>query len=126
MFSIDSRVRIPIYEQLYKRVLELVVKGILKEDEQLPAVRVLAKEIGINPNTVQKAYQELERDGIIFSQPGKGSYVASLDTVMKIAQNRAMNAFEEATVDALNSCVSKEDLRKVIDDIYLQKKGGGL
>lgn len=126
MFSIDSRVRIPIYEQLYKRVLELVVKGILKEDEQLPAVRVLAKEIGINPNTVQKAYQELERDGIIFSQPGKGSYVASLDTVMKIAQNRAMNAFEEATVDALNSGVSKEDLRKVIDDIYLQKKGGGL
>ncbi len=126
MFSIDSRVRIPIYEQLYKRVLELVVKGILKEDEQLPAVRVLAKEIGINPNTVQKAYQELERDGIIFSQPGKGSYVASLDTVMKIAQNRAMNAFEEATVDALNSGVSKEELRKVIDDIYLQKKGGGL
>lgn len=126
MFSIDSRVRIPIYEQLYKRVLELVVKGILKEDEQLPAVRVLAKEIGINPNTVQKAYQELERDGIIFSQPGKGSYVASLDTVMEIAQNRAMNAFEEATVDALNSGVSKEELRKVIDDIYLQKKGGGL
>ncbi|NMB30462.1 MAG: GntR family transcriptional regulator [Clostridiales bacterium] len=126
MFSIDSRVRIPIYEQLYKRVLELVVKGVLKENEQLPAVRVLAKDIGINPNTVQKAYQELERDGIIYSQPGKGSYVASLDTVMGIAHERAMNAFTEATVDALNSGVSKEDLHKVIDNTFLQKKDGGL
>ncbi|NMA79668.1 MAG: GntR family transcriptional regulator [Clostridiales bacterium] len=120
MFSIDTRVRIPIYEQLYKRVLELVVKGILKENEQLPAVRVLAKDIGINPNTVQKAYQELERDGIIFSQPGKGSYIASIDTVVDIAHKKAINAFTDAAIDALDSGISKDDLHKVIDDISLK------
>lgn len=119
MFSIDSRVRIPIYEQLYKRVLELAVKGVLKENEQLPTVRVLAKDIGINPNTVQKAYQELERDGIIYSQPGKGSYISSLDTIIKVAYEKAMEIFDDAAVDALNSGVSKDDLHKAIDNIIL-------
>ena len=75
MFDLDLQSRTPIYEQLYKKTIELIIKGVLKENEQLPSVRSLAKEIGVNPNTVAKAYQELERNKIIYSVSGRGSFI---------------------------------------------------
>ena len=71
MFDLDLQSRTPIYEQLYKKTIELIIKGVLKENDQLPSVRSLAKEIGVNPNTVAKAYQELERNKIIYSVSGR-------------------------------------------------------
>lgn len=75
MFELDLRSRAPIYEQLVDKIKELIIKNVLKPDEQLPAVRVLASELTINPNTIQKAYRELEHRGYIYSVPGKGSFV---------------------------------------------------
>lgn len=57
MFDLDLQSRTPIYEQLYKKTVELIIKGVLKENEQLPSVRSLAKDLSVNPNTVSKAYQ---------------------------------------------------------------------
>ena len=71
MFNINLQSRMPIYEQVYKKVIELIIKGILVENEQLPSVRNLSKELNINPNTVAKAYQELERNKIIYSLSGQ-------------------------------------------------------
>ena len=65
MFDIDLQSRTPIYEQLYKRVVELTVKKQLRPGDKLPSVRELAKSLGVNPNTVSKAFQNLEHDGII-------------------------------------------------------------
>ncbi|HAG10183.1 MAG TPA: GntR family transcriptional regulator [Desulfotomaculum sp.] len=75
MFEIDLRSREPIYEQLVGKIKELIINNVLKPDEQLPAVRVLASELTINPNTIQKAYRELEHRGYIYSIPGKGNFV---------------------------------------------------
>ena len=75
MFEMDLRSREPIYEQLVEKIKELIINNILKPDEQLPAVRVLASELTINPNTIQKAYRELEHRGYIYSIPGKGNFV---------------------------------------------------
>lgn len=75
MFEMDLRSRAPIYEQLVEKIKELIIGNVLKPDEQLPAVRVLAGELTINPNTIQKAYRELENRGYIYSIPGKGSFV---------------------------------------------------
>jgi len=75
MFELDLRSRVPIYEQLVEKIKELIINKVLKPDEQLPAVRVLASELTINPNTIQKAYRELEHRGYIYSIPGKGSFV---------------------------------------------------
>lgn len=75
MFELDLRSRAPIYEQLMEKIIELIVNQVLKPDEQLPAVRVLAGELTVNPNTIQKAYRELEHRGYIYSLPGKGSFV---------------------------------------------------
>lgn len=75
MFELDLRSRAPMYEQLVERIKELIINNVLKPDEQLPAVRVLASELTVNPNTIQKAYRELEHRGYIYSVPGKGSFV---------------------------------------------------
>jgi GntR family transcriptional regulator len=75
MFELDLRSREPIYEQLIEKIKEHIIKNILKPDEQLPTVRVLASQLTINPNTIQKAYRELENRGYIYSVPGKGNFV---------------------------------------------------
>ena len=77
MFTLNFQSRQPIYEQLYDNVVRLAALGVLKPEEQLPPVRTLAAQLGVNPNTVSKAYQLLERDGIIYSAIGRGSFVAS-------------------------------------------------
>ena len=76
MFSINLRSRVAIYEQIVAQVEDGILKGLLKADEQLPSVRMLSLELALNPNTVSRAYTELERRGIIYSVVGKGSFVS--------------------------------------------------
>lgn len=74
---IDSRSPKPIYEQIKDNIKQLIVTGALSEGEKLPSVREMAQSTSINPNTIQKAYRDLENEGFIYSVPGKGSFVAS-------------------------------------------------
>ena len=67
MIILDYRDRRPIYEQIMKRFQELMVSGVMEQDSQLPSVRSLAMDLSINPNTIQRAYAELERKGYIYS-----------------------------------------------------------
>ena len=76
MLNIDVKSRKPIYEQIIDSIKELIIQGIWPIDTQLPSVRQLAGDLAINPNTIQKAYSELERQGIIYSMKSKGSIVA--------------------------------------------------
>lgn len=87
MILIDYKDRRPLYEQIVERIQELIYKEILKPDEQLPSVRNLAMELSINPNTIQRAYGELERTGFIYSIKGKGNFVAYNQEIMKMKKN---------------------------------------
>ena len=78
MILIDYKDRRPIYEQVAEKLSELMLRGILPQDSQLPSVRSLATDLSINPNTIQRAYAELERQGYIYSVKGKGSFVANI------------------------------------------------
>ena len=80
MIVLDYRDSRPLYEQVAERLRELMFKGALPQDAQLPSVRSLATELSINPNTIQRAYTELERQGYIYSIKGKGSFVAGANT----------------------------------------------
>ena len=82
MIILDYKDRRPIYEQVAEKLEELMLLGILGENEPLPSVRSLAMELSINPNTIQRAYGELERQGYIYTVKGKGSFVAE-NSVMK-------------------------------------------
>ncbi len=87
MFQLDVKSRKSIYEQVVDNLKELIVSGVLKEDEKLPSVRDLSGQLTVNPNTVQKAYRELERQGYVYTTSGLGTFVAGraerqLDTAM--------------------------------------------
>lgn len=76
MFQLDLKSRKSIYEQVVDHIKELIVTGILKTDEKLPSVRELSKRLTINPNTVQKAYRELEHQGFVYTVSGLGCFVS--------------------------------------------------
>lgn len=75
MFSINYRDSRPIYEQVRDNLRRAIITGVMKADDKIPSVRDLAGQLAINPNTIQKAYRELETEGYIYSVPGKGSFV---------------------------------------------------
>lgn len=120
MINIDLQSGIPIYEQLYKKISELIIKGILAENDQLPSVRSLAKDLGVNPNTVSKAYQELERNKIIYSVSGRGSFVAAVGN--SYLRENALAEFENAVNDALKAGLTAEELKKRIDEVNINDK----
>ena len=75
-FHIDTSSRLPIYQQLAQQIREAIARGELRPDAGLPSVRQLSRELVVNPNTVARAYTELEREGLLVSRPGRGIYVA--------------------------------------------------
>ncbi len=120
MFKIDMRSRTPIYEQIIGSIKELVVKGVLLPGEKLPSVREMSKEMTLNPNTVQKAYQELERQGIISTLRGKGTFISedikANDKLLK--RSRLMEELKKMVVEAIYLDLSKDELVEYIKEIY--------
>ena len=90
MFTIDYKSRVPIYRQLVDRVEYLAARGLLSPGSQLPSVRALAVELSINPNTIAKAYSELEAKGVIYSVPGRGSFVSDNTDTLRQETLRAL------------------------------------
>jgi GntR family transcriptional regulator len=113
MFSIDFQSRVPIYEQIVNQVERFIVTGILKENEQLPSVRQIAFDLAINPNTIQKAYTELEKRKIIVSVIGKGNYVTSnINPIINRKTDNLINEIRD-NVEALKSIgLSEDDIQK--------------
>lgn len=87
MITIDYKDRRPLYQQLMEKIEELALNGLIKADEQLPSVRSLAVDLAINPNTIQRAYSELEKKGVVYSVPGRGSFLAASQEAL-LSQSR--------------------------------------
>lgn len=124
MFELDLRSRKPIYEQLVDKMKELIINEVLKPDEQLPSVRQLAQQLTINPNTIQKAYRELELQGFIYSQKGKGSFVNPISPGKdneKIEQVK--QELEKLLLEALYLGVQADELHALIKDLDASKGG---
>lgn len=124
MFELDLRSREPIYEQLVGKVKELIINQVLKADEQLPAVRILASDLTVNPNTIQKAYRELENRGYIYSIPGKGSFVKAAAVTDNTARLKVLQAEMMKTAsEMLYLGMTLQDLVSFIQ-AELSSKGG--
>lgn len=93
MISINYRDPCPIYEQIQSELRRLMLTGALPPGSRLPSVRELAGQLAINPNTIQRAYRELEADGYILSVAGKGSFVAQVDQIAEQQKKQAVGAF---------------------------------
>lgn len=119
MITIDYRDRKLIYEQLIDNVKALILRGDLKKDDFLPSVRSLAKELGINPNTIQKAYAELERQGIIASLSGRGSVVILDGSEIASAGKESLRAEVIALASKARSLhMTKEEFLACAADIW--------
>lgn len=110
MIKLDLQSRVPLYEQLQEQIIRLSLLGVLGENEQLPSVRSLAREVGVNPNTVAKAYQELERQGIIYTVSGRGSFVSPNVLSLQSPRQAALDEVFAALDKALSRGIPPEEL----------------
>lgn len=118
MISIDNRSRIPIYEQLINGFKLQMMNGVLLPDDQLPSVRQLAQELTINPNTIQKAYRELEHLGYTYSVPGKGSFVSNIQNEMnKERINMLTETLHKTVQELLFLGLTKEEIIAAIENM---------
>ena len=118
MFQIDFAAREPIYEQLMTSVIKLAAAGVLKPGDKLPPVRVIAADLGINPNTAAKAYRELENQGYIFSSVGRGSFLTDKLTEDSAQKRLMLDAFRKACQDACTFGADKAELAAILEETY--------
>lgn len=124
MFQINLKNGEAIYLQLKEQVVKLACMGILKPNEQLPSVRVLARELGINPNTVAKAYQELENEKIIYSVSGKGSFVTDDIFSVQSVKQEVLDDFSKLVGKAKQFGIVQQELDQIINRIYAEERRG--
>ena len=110
MLQLDYRDVRPIYSQIVDGCRERIVSGVLRQGDKLPSVRELACRLAINPNTIQRAYRELEMGGWIASVPGKGSFVCGIPSGPQREQLRLLEHFDKLAQELINLGTSREEL----------------
>lgn len=120
MFVIDTRSDKPIYEQIIDNIKELSLKGVLKSQDRLPSVRQLASMLTVNPNTVSKAYQELERQNVIETVRGKGTFICEIgeEQINKERIEKAMERLKDICIELSYMGFVKEDMIEQLENIY--------
>ena len=128
MIQIDLQSRVPLYEKLQEQIIRLSMLGILDENQQLPSVRALAREVGVNPNTVAKAYQQLEQQGIIYTVSGRGSFVSpdvlSLQSLRQAALQEVLDAVDKALSRGVSPQQLLDAIRQQLDSLSPCNQGG--
>lgn len=116
MLTVNFQSRTPVYQQLYDDVVRLASLGILKSHTKLPPVRTLATELGINPNTVQKAYKMLEADGYVYSTVGRGSFVSDKLGKNEAEKIEARGELKKALKNAYRKGVTREEINSMVEE----------
>ena len=114
---IDPRSHVPIYLQIAEGIRAAVAAGVYRPGEALPSLRALAIDVQVNPNTVQRAYEELEREGLVYSRRGKGLFVAERGTTSALAwaQDGVRRAFDGGIRAARAAGMSAEQVRAIFE-----------
>ena len=117
MLQLNYRDAKPIYEQIKEGIRHLLLTNAIASDEKLPSVREMASNLAINPNTIQRAYKELETEGYVYSMKGKGTYAAATDLVHKSREQELFTTFDDVVSELFVLDVSKEELGCRIEDL---------
>ncbi|MDO5403638.1 MAG: GntR family transcriptional regulator [Eubacteriales bacterium] len=123
MFTIDVMSRIPVYEQIIKQVEDQILIQLLKAGDKMPSVRSLSVNLGVNPNTIQKAYSELERRHITMTVPGKGSFISeyAAEVISKKSRGK-VEKLQEIVRELLLAGITREEIVEAVDEVYEEKK----
>ena len=115
MFAINYRDSLPIYEQIMDELRKLIISGVFAPDEKLPSVRELAQQLAINPNTIQRAYRELELTGYIYSVAGKGNFAAGRSEVDGGRKKALLETLAETARELRYLGVSDEEIAAYLE-----------
>lgn len=115
---LDYRDKRPIYEQMVEKLERLIVNGGLEPLTKMPSVRSLAMELSVNPNTVQRAYAQLEQDGYLYTVSGRGSFVTAESEWREGKQGKVLRQWSEVTLQAREAGVAEEKLVSELRRIY--------
>ncbi|MGN0529081.1 MAG: GntR family transcriptional regulator [Eubacterium sp.] len=120
LIFINNKNGVAIYEQIYTQIKSQIVSGELEEDAPLPSIRSLAKDLRISVITTKRAYEELERDGFIYTVPGKGSFVSKRnDGLIKEENLKKIEAHLEEAIKLSSYCgLSKDEIIQMINLLY--------
>ncbi len=118
MITLDYADRRPIYEQVVEKMKDLILLGVLETDSQLPSVRELAMDLSINPNTVQRAYAELERQGVVYCIKGRGNFVAGTHVLMEQHTQELKNELSELIKKAKKADISEGEFTELVKKFY--------
>ena len=121
---IDNKSGTPIYDQIYSQIKSQIIGGVLREDDMLPSIRGLAKDLRISFITTKRAYEELEKDGFIYTLPGKGCYVAPKNVELLREENlKKIEEHIDEIVRLAASCnLSKKDIIEMVN-FSLEEQG---
>lgn len=123
MFQLDLKSRKSIYEQVVDNLKELIISGVLEPGNKLPSVRELSKTLTVNPNTVQKAYRELEIQKYVYTTQGLGTFVADR-TDLEVDREKlheAKTQLRESVRELQYLGLTQADARKIIDEIFSER-----
>lgn len=119
MFIIDLMSRVPVYEQIINQVEEQILIGILKAGDKMPSVRSLSMELSINPNTIQKAYTELDRKQLIVTVPGKGAFVSDKANQVILSDSRdKLMELGNIIRQMYLAGIDKEEIIDIVNKVY--------
>ena len=125
LFQVDMKSRKSIYEQVVDNIKELIVTGILSAESKLPSVRELSKTLTVNPNTVQKAYRELEHQGYIYTVTGLGCFVKERDE-MQFDEKRFSQVSDDlkfAVKELMFMGITSDEVKEKVDEVYSEGSG---
>ena len=125
MIQINYRDSRPLYEQIKDQIRRLITSGVLTADEKLPSVRELAAQLAINPNTIQRAYHDLESDGYLYRISGRGTFVSETTGDQSPRKNELMALLGDIVTELLYLSVTEDELTSYIRQLA-EKKGGTL
>ena len=114
MLFLDYQDRRPIYEQIVEKFRLLILSGAMEPDSRMPSVRQLAMELSINPNTIQRAYMELEQQGLIYPVKGRGSFVTGSSEIRRIGMKEILREMRETTEKCRTFGIKEEEIIHVI------------
>ncbi len=118
MILLDYRDKRPIYEQVVEKLERLIVSGGREPLTKMPSVRSLAMELSVNPNTVQRAYAQLEQDGYLYTVSGRGSFVTAESDWRENKQGKVLREWKNVTIQAREAGLSMEQLSEQLLRIY--------
>ncbi len=118
MIQLDYKDRRPLYEQVTERFQELILNGVLQPDQKIPSVRSMAMELSVTPNTIQRAYSELEKSGYIYTVTGRGNFVSSGTALLDIHRKKILSDVKSAVLKAKSSGISREKVLETVELLY--------